>query len=1059
MKPLHLTMSAFGPYAEQEDVPFDSFGDSGLFLITGDTGAGKTTLFDAIAFALYGEASGTIRTPDTLRSDFTRPNCKTFVTFTFLHRCAVYTVTRNPKYERPKKNGQGMTIENADAALTLPDGAVVTGSREVTARMEELLGITVGQFRQIAMIAQGEFLRLLLAENRERAAIFRRIFQTGLYLSIQDALKARDKDARRRCESNAQAILQCLNGILPPPAENTSALQELLARQDVHAALDIRQALRDCNEQDAAALQTIVQQVQALEKAIAKQIETRTKAEAVNRLFAEKDHVIGRQNELAERADSIEKQENVLLASERALYHVKPTYDAYTREEHAQCQLMESIRVQTEALAALEPQVEHSRATYQTLRAQLPVDEQRTAAIDRLTKTLPQYAQLESLIQEDAKVSRSLSVCTQAIQALEQKRTALDSELENLQKQLAESADCALHLQACVTKLNLLQARAKMLDALVSEIQSIRKIYKMQKARQADCETAAKVYEQAAQTYAQMEASFFRAQAGLLAVALQDGQPCPVCGSYTHPQKAALPKDAPSETALNSCKSKTEAMRKALQEASEAAKQKEVELQTATAHLRQNVTAAFSDQQTPETVGAMETLLKQEQQTVASSISEQETARQVLEKELEVRARQEETQRTEVQARAALETQWKEQTQRRLEQTALSSASKSRLDALRGTLTYPSKQEAEARLAAWQSERQQYKIALDAAEKAYLESRTHLENGRAVLENDAQRLTQMQQTLETARAALQQIYAQNGFADIDAFRAALRTQPEIDTLRQTLETYRDAVKQAAADRTRLEMQTESLMPQDTAQIQQLLTELEAQKALAVEQTQTLRGRLENNRRAFTALQALLREQDAAQRAFGAVSRLSRTASGELPGKPKLMFEQYVQAAYFTQILAEANKRFRLMAGGRYELLRREEAADNRSQSGLDIDVLDHYTGKIRSAKSLSGGESFKASLSLALGLSDVIQQYAGGVEVDTLFIDEGFGSLDAQSLEQAIRTLHDLTQNHRLVGIISHVSELQERIDRKIIVNKGLTGSHVSVEGGLSQPSPVSSGE
>lgn len=1050
MKPLHLIMSAFGPYAEQADVPFTAFGDSGLFLITGDTGAGKTTLFDAIAFALYGEASGTTRTPDTLRSDFARPDRKTFVTLTFLHRGKTYTVTRNPKYERLKKNGHGMTTENADAALTLPDDKVVTGSREVTARMEELLGITVGQFRQIAMIAQGEFLRLLLAENRERAAIFRRIFHTGLYLSIQDALKAREKEAKRRCEANAQAILQCQNGVLLPPDETFAApIRELLEKQDVYAAPELLQAVASCNEHDTRQLEEANRQVREYETAIAKQIEGRTNAEAVNRLFAEKNTATQRQTELSGRAEAMLQQENGLLTAEKALHHVQPVYDAFTREEQARRQLSDSVHAQTEALTALEPQVQQQKAAYAFLHAQLPADEQRTAAINRLMQTLPQYEELETLTRKNDETAKALAASVQTIQTLEQKRTVLDAELESLQAQLAETADCTVRLHDCHAALDNLHARAQTLDTLLAEIRTIWALHNAQKALQANCGTAARTYEKAAQTHTQTESAFFRAQAGLLASGLQEGLPCPVCGSRTHPHKALLPHDAPTEAALQACKTDMESKRQALEQASQAAKQKETEVQAAATHLRQSVTAVFDGQETPETVGAMQTLLEQERQTVDASILQQENLRKTLEQAVQTRLKQEECQRTQTQARTGLETQWQAQSQRRLELTALSSACKSRLDALRGTLPYPSRADAKKQLQTWQAEREQYKSSLDAAEKAYRSSQTRLENNRAVLENDTKRLTSAKQAREAARIKLEQTCVMHGFSDISSFRAALRTQEEIDTLRQSLGTYRDAVKQAAADVMRLDGQTAGLAPQDTAQMQQKQAELETQKARCAERAQAMHVRLAANRRTCNALQNLLQEQSAAQAAFGTVSHLSRTANGELTGQQKLMFEQYVQAAYFSQILSEANKRLRVMAGGRYELLRREDASDNRSQSGLEIDVLDHYTGKVRAAKSLSGGESFKASLSLALGLSDVIQQYAGGVEVDTLFIDEGFGSLDTQSLEQAIRTLHSLTANHRLVGIISHVAELQERIDRKILVKKSLTGSHISMVGVL----------
>ncbi|MFZ7101507.1 MAG: SbcC/MukB-like Walker B domain-containing protein [Peptococcaceae bacterium] len=337
------------------------------------------------------------------------------------------------------------------------------------------------------------------------------------------------------------------------------------------------------------------------------------------------------------------------------------------------------------------------------------------------------------------------------------------------------------------------------------------------------------------------------------------------------------------------------------------------------------------------------------------------------------------------------------------------------------------------------------KGAFRQAEEAYHALKNKLEGNQTILSDQKKRLTDTIQTKQEALAAYIKKLSECDFPNEEAYHNALKTESEISELKYFIEQYRNEVQDVKQDLRRLTKETENKQKQDMEQLEAAKQKLDQEKRQADESIQALIARLGTNEPIAKALGRANSDAAAYQQKYLLLSNLSKTANGELTGKQKLAFEQYVQASYFNQILIEANKRLKIMTNSRFELLRKEDAADLRSQTGLEIDVLDHYTGRIRSVKSLSGGESFKASLSLALGLSDVIQSYTGGVEIDILFIDEGFGALDAESLEQAVQTLVGLAAGNRLVGIISHVSELKERIDRQVVIRKSSSGSSIQL--------------
>ena len=397
MKPLKIVMSAFGPYADRTELDLTVFGGQGLFLITGDTGAGKTTIFDAIAFALFGEASGSTRTLDTLTRDFVQNNVKTYVELNFLHKNKIYIIIRNPRYERPKKSGYGVTTENPDATLKLPNGDIITGNREVTAKTVELLGINCRQFKQIAMIAQGEFLQLLLADSKERGDIFRRIFNTELYQTIQRMLKDSELKSKKRCDSIEQSVLQYISGIACSESEQGQSLSEKLGTADIHSAEEIVTELQLLNTEDISLQDSLKLQAGELDNSLAAQIAKITQAKYINKAFSDLQITEEKKKNLTASQGEHIALKKTLHDAEKALYNISPLETLYLKELGAEQKLTLSITELGAEIQAQTKELEILKTNYQVEKEKESEREKLASSIDRLTKTLPGYDAQEAL--------------------------------------------------------------------------------------------------------------------------------------------------------------------------------------------------------------------------------------------------------------------------------------------------------------------------------------------------------------------------------------------------------------------------------------------------------------------------------------------------------------------------------------------------------------------------------------------------------------------------------------------------------------------------------------
>ena len=1191
MRPIRLKMSAFGPYAGETVVDFDRLGESGLYLITGDTGAGKTTIFDAITFALYGEASGENREPGMLRSKYAKPETPTQVTLTFRYGGKEYTVKRNPEYERPAKRGQGMKTQKADAELLLPDGRVVTKSREVRQAVQEILGVDRNQFSQIAMIAQGDFLKLLLADTRTRQEIFREIFRTRYYQVFQDRLKKEARDLDQQCGNDRRSIDQYLSGAVCgeddvrfpelekcragelPVSEAFPLLEQLIA-QDEEAreaaekrkkALDDRLGELSGTIQKAEELAKWTADLQQAEEEFTEQ-EARVSRlkEALEAAKAGQPEIDALTDELAalsaqlpdyQKLDALRKEQR---EAARELEEAKTDRDAAEKQRQAGQEALEARRDERKDLADAgerKAQLVGQRDSEEARREQLDKRNQqltkylslseawarsgqrvadREAALhaerekqpeaealrDRIAQIdaeLPGYGELEKLLHEQADTEKALEDLTAAHR---ENQNALDRQTEALEGYRAEQktlADAGENLARLNGRKEQAEARLNSLDGLRETLDQYGGLCDQYETARARYRESAEQSDAAQKTYQRMYRAFLDEQAGVLAETLREGEPCPVCGSLTHPSPARKSAEAPTEKELEAAGKKMDRAMKAAEEASVEANRLGGQVQAKREEaegLLETLLEGCPFEEAPARLALRRDETKHDLSELAGELKA-EGDRLARKQELEVlipdaearRANCEKTIREQEKELSALTTRKKQQEERRgalseklsyadlstaqAERTGLEVRRKAMQSALEKAETDHSSAREEytgldgrltqlrEQLALSEEERKQPRQAADAAAEAVAASKEVIagleeeiekedvrlrrreeldaripadESALASLEKTVRELTDRADRLSLARSNREaQI---NTLSESLAFAGeaeALARQTEARTRRDSLKAALDGAEQAHRKgcedllqlTVRIEQRKEEIARTQVPDMESLQGEkrtLTEQRQAEEETDRTLHTRLTTNRGVLENIRQGSEKLAELEKRLRWVKALSDTANGTLAGKEKVMLETYIQMTFFDRIIARANTRFMVMSGGQYELRRRQTAENNRAQSGLELDVIDHYNGTERSVKTLSGGESFKASLSLALGLSDEIQSSAGGIRLDTMFVDEGFGSLDGESLQQAIRALSGLTENSRLVGIISHVAELKEKIDRQIVVTKEKSG-------------------
>lgn len=917
MRPLKITMSAFGPYAGEVTLDMQKLGKSGIYLITGDTGAGKTTVFDAISYALYGEASGNYRENTTLRSKYASADTPTFVELEFEYNNEIYKINRNPEYPRPNKRGEGFTKQGANAELVMPDGSVITKIKEVSAKVEEIIGINKNQFSQIAMIAQGDFRKLLNCETNERSKIFRKIFKTEPYHNIEIKLSSLFNELKRNREKEKSGIEQYINQLKCNENDTLSLELEMAKSGDVL----IEDVIKLAGE--------------IINKDTLEYTKTQKNIESIN--------------------EEIEK-----INSNIKLYeNQEATKKAYAK---ASAQLEE-----------LKTKRNDCEKAYKSAEAQRERLDDLTRKINLINSKMPKYDELKSLENSINERAQSFEKSNNSLKLKQQEITLLEKEIDEKSKALEEVKGADLLVQKLTVEKEEINKKAEALKELKTEIDRCKTEQKNLKNAQSFAKSALDEYGALENEYNQIYIAFFNEQAGIIADELKDGEPCPVCGSTSHPNLARKSENAPSQADVESAQNLVKKAQEKANKARDTASALKSRFDEIAANVKSAAKKLFgTDDNVFDDYNSNINALKKEYDctlALLKTANEKLSLYKKLDKEIPKIQEKQKSLSDEI---STLNTQ-------KASDEAFISENTKRVTSIKSELDFESADLAKDKL------------------KEY----TNLSND-------------IKNAIEKSK---------NAFDDIKS---------EYDTQKGTKASLENALKE--------------FKEIDLASLNEKSLKLNEYKKGVDETAKSLYSRIESNKLLVDNISEKRDILKGYDDKYVWLKALSETANGDISGKEKITLETFVQMTYFDSIIRKANIRLLTMSDGQYELVRRSDAETLKKNEGLALDVIDHFNGSSRSVSTLSGGESFMASLCLALGLSDEIQSSNGGIKLDTMFVDEGFGSLDGEALDRALSALTSLSQGNRLVGIISHVDALRDRIDNKIVITKDRTiGSNAQI--------------
>lgn len=1081
MKPTKLVMQAFGAYAEQTEIDFTQFEEKGLFLICGDTGAGKTTIFDAISYALYGEASGSYRDTKNLKSEYVDKKVESFVDFYFTHQGKDYHVCRKPSFKYTNRNGK--PDEQAEKVIFYqPDGTTLEGAKNVDGTKEkpgaipQLLNMDAGQFMQVAMIAQGEFWKLLNAKTNERTEILRTIFQTDAYKKLELKLKNRMDVSFAARKEKEQSISQSFREVKVEPAEISEGisgiLAEDLAEDSEEQPRSVVQRICDLQEklQDSKAVWNIEEMLTLLQAVIGEDTEKAKQKETVlaqaeeelqklqGTLVSAKDNnaILERYARTKEEQEVLESQKGLfeerriqIDRTKQATYKVKPEYDAWSAKEHEWERTKQLITDGAQTLADCQTRAGMADAKVKETEALRPEAEQCQKIVDKVREEEPRYKEREMLQHELGQIQ--LQLATQ-----EQQEAALVTAEQMLQKRIGE-----LQEQQAVWKeepQQLAQAQAahdKLLDSQKKTESIAKNLIPAWRRKQQELEEAQREYRKNQDAYESAKEAFTHADrlyranlVGILASDLAEGDPCPVCGATHHEKLATLVEASVTAEQCKELKAVEEKKLDAFNQATASASSLRAVVQAKELQLKEQIRGCM----TPAFIGGVEALeellvIFERQRAklvdaVAQSREQMDTLQQNCEKLREVEAMLARAQGTEM---ARLAEQRKSLVEERQSLIAKQAASQATLAALQ-TLSYPD----------WEAAMQagnhalarvtEIQTALDTAAKEKKSADEAVARVQASIATQKQALEQQKSDAQMLKQRLNEKLTACQFASVEEMQAQVATDAEIHAEETKLADYDKKVTEVAARLSQLEQEQDARHRTlvDLEQLQQEHTSKRVQVETLRTALQAITFRIQNNcekqqniRAQQVAYEKAKKENDTSYRLYTLVSGQTRNG--------KITFEQYIQAAGFDSILQAANRHLLPMSDNQFQLYRQTNAVGKQTNTFLDLEVLDISTGKRRPVGNLSGGESFKASLSLALGLSDTIAENRGGIQMDALFVDEGFGTLDSKSLEETKDALLSMSGENKLVGIISHRDELMD-IPQKLRVTKGRGGSRIQME-------------
>ena len=993
MMPINLTLSAFGPYPDTITIDFESFQEDGLFLITGPTGSGKTMIFDAMIFALYGKTSGQIRQTDSLRCDHALNEIPTFVEFSFSLHQQNYTIKRNPKYYLEGKK----TPKQPSALLTLPDGKMVEGIKEVNQKMISLLGVDDQQFKQICMIAQGEFTKLIMASSDEREKVLRELFHSETYQKLEEKLKVHLKTYQDKYDlllNKRKDLMQELQ--VEDHQEYLSKQTKLIASQqqeydDLKKDLDQKKQqlqLYRLQNQRLIQLKDLKQQFQDLKKQendyqkLNKTVDTLKKAQETNYLYIS---YIKQQKKL----------QTLNLNQEDFLKQLKKLEKDYQEK-----------KVQADFL-------DYKQQTKEKLQNQIQETKQ---LINQIYQYQNDYQNLQTLKQQYRMLDEEHKLFLKKKEKFE---NGLQRDQERIQSEQQVQSKYELIKQQYV-RLNEQKVKVHQLSDYYDQIL---KLNENKSDLQEDYTVVEKQVDHEKMQYNQMEKLYFRKQAGIFALQLKEDQPCPICGSLHHPHPAQIEKEDITKEKLDQQAKKV--------------KQQEHRLQD----ILQKI--LLSNQK-------KEMLVKQTKQLSSELNIQEELSKEIFIKELDHLSKDEKRMKKEYlelqdelkyiqKLKKSVALSLKDMStyeSKELKQTQSLENIQVQIHQLSGKLDDSMRQyeigEVNKNYQQVQKKYRQLSLEIETIQQAYEKVKNKYLEIKTKISSLNQQIIQEQEIYDE----LDNKYhtALDAFINEEEF-LNLKTQiNQISILEKKYQDYLISLKSLNEQIISLENEVKDSTYVDLSSLSETIKEVNQQLREKNDDLEKLKIDYSLKEKMIKDIQKINQQLKKDEDTYQRYLDLYNLASGK--NNARVSIERYVLATYFENMLIYANVIMKQLSQGRYQLLRKDDAGKGRSQQGLELDVFDQESGNVRSIKTLSGGESFKAALSLALGLSRMVQDYAGGIELNTLFIDEGFGSLDSQSLDQAMNCLMELHHENKLIGIISHVSDLKDRIERQLVVER-----------------------
>lgn len=1192
MRPLKLVISAFGPYADRVELDMDRLGNSGLYLIAGDTGAGKTTIFDAITFALYGEASGKEREPSMLRSKYAEPGTPTEVELTFSHGGKVYHIQRNPEYERPAKRGSKMTKESAKVQLICPSQRAVTKKGEVAAAIREILGVDHKQFSQIVMLAQGDFMKLLLADTVDRQKIFRELFQTGYYQALQFKIKDQAKKAGSQCQDARNSVQQYIRGMICQE-ENALVMDVEKAREGKLPMAEVMELLEKLLEQDAAeegilgrkraALEENLKKVNAnigkaeeyektknsLEEIKEQEKETAEKLARAEETFREEEAKKGQREEIKKRLTLLEQELPEYDRLEQLRGNVRELEENLEREKKEASEKEQAIGEEQKSLDEWKEErssLEHAGEKRERLLRQKETAEEYERLHGNLKKAREKEQKISSLLRESERIFQEEEGKKGQQEEIKKQLTLLDKELpeydcmdrwaqelhegqkraekagrqekkkqkdlEELKKSLEELRREQESLGHAGEEKERLLRQKEQEEEIQKKLKALSRDFQGYSQLKEDLEQKQQIYREAQEhaeelenIYIRRNRAFLDGQAGILAAGLKEGEACPVCGSAHHPHLAPIPQEVPTEEELEQARNRSEEAKEAAKRASVEAGEisgkisgQEGNLKELSQELLEGADLSEMEEKIKE---YMALCRKKTGELKKQIIAEEKKAERKKELDLQIPKDEKKEKQLEVKITELREQIISEESQNR--------ALMGQIQSLAEKLRFPDRAEAEEQRQRSAEELKALEKDFQKAQKQYekhsndwTEAKSRVESLQEQLEQGSsegrwkdmpadsgagellsalkdmiaglkaqiaeedkcvERREELDRRIPEKERKLQQLKEEKDklgerTTSEEAKRESLiregeelsarlsfpqkeegerhfrKLSKELESLCKAYEKAQEDYKECSDNMTACKGRVQSLQEQlkraenlDKEKELEAQTELIKLKETITKDEKEIHARRTANESIYDHIKEKSRELESLEAEYQWLNALDSTVNGQIDGKEKIMLETYIQMNYFDRIIRRANLRFMIMSGGQYELKRQEVSKNRKQQSGLELSVIDHYNGTQRSVKTLSGGESFIASLSLSLGLSDEVQSSAGGIQIETMFVDEGFGSLDPDALEQAYKALASLTEGNRLVGIISHVGNLKEKIDRQIVVAKEkIGGSRASVQ-------------